>query len=457
MQFKSLKRIICCFTVFIVFVVFGFEPQEADNNPDTYHLALLKWLIAEGLPIAPDDIILLPASEKEDETMLKESKQIPGSRPGIYKSCLIYFDHENPPVGSIKTMPDGGFVWTIGVSSKNASSLRLHFSGFNLPDNCQLYIYNKYGQATAPYIKKGPHGNGEFWTETMFGNTLYVQLRSYRSIYDADLKSPGYDADPKSPCFVIDRVAHLSSQIASLKLEKGIEISFAEIFPGLISISENKALTDTSALAKYDLTNINVVDLYKSLVNTQTVPDELLQAMNRKKYMSKNFPNRKKPDFLEIFRQVENINDNNPDDTLPTEIQEEDNFQLINNLAGITSTRIDDSKYPRSKFITNLYDLYPLGSHMYLYTRRTSNTCYYINDIWPVAAVLTASFDGNMRVKVYARVWWEDWIWMDTDDVREGRARSTKVRAGGFWDFDIYVRVIRATNNGYHTGVKADT
>ncbi|HEV8580984.1 MAG TPA: serine protease [Thermoanaerobaculia bacterium] len=82
----------------------------------------------------------------------------------------------NLAAGSAKALADGGFVWTTAISSPGATALRVHLSGVDLPEGGELYVYNSDGQAFGPYKGRGPLGDGELYTNTVFGERLVLQL-----------------------------------------------------------------------------------------------------------------------------------------------------------------------------------------------------------------------------------------------------------------------------------------
>jgi lysyl endopeptidase len=73
----------------------------------------------------------------------------------------------------------------VAVEAESASALRVHITDFNLPENAALYIYNTDNEAFGPYTGLGPHQDGEFWTNTVFGSLAYVQLHYSGSAPDA--------------------------------------------------------------------------------------------------------------------------------------------------------------------------------------------------------------------------------------------------------------------------------
>lgn len=78
--------------------------------------------------------------------------------------------------GALRSRRDGGFVWSGVVSAPGASAVRLHFSGFDLPEGAALYVYGADGQAKGPYTGRGPVGDGELYTNAIFGEQVHVQL-----------------------------------------------------------------------------------------------------------------------------------------------------------------------------------------------------------------------------------------------------------------------------------------
>jgi hypothetical protein len=78
--------------------------------------------------------------------------------------------------GAIRGNGSGGFVWTGVVESPGAAALRLRFAGFFLPRNSELHLYNNQGEVFGPYTGRGPRGTGEFWSHTLRGSRVTLQL-----------------------------------------------------------------------------------------------------------------------------------------------------------------------------------------------------------------------------------------------------------------------------------------
>jgi len=78
--------------------------------------------------------------------------------------------------GALRSRRDGGFVWSGVVSAPGATAVRLHFSGFDLPEGAALYVYGAKGQAAGPYTGRGPVNDGQLFTNAIFGDQVRVQL-----------------------------------------------------------------------------------------------------------------------------------------------------------------------------------------------------------------------------------------------------------------------------------------
>jgi len=102
--------------------------------------------------------------------------------------------------GTLRATDDGGFVWALAIRTDGALAVRVHFDKVDLPADADLYIMNLAGQAFGPYTRQGPDGTGEFWSDTVSGDTAVVVLRHH---------GPGGQADLARSGFAIADVGHL--------------------------------------------------------------------------------------------------------------------------------------------------------------------------------------------------------------------------------------------------------
>lgn len=105
-------------------------------------------------------------------------------------------------LGAVRGREDGGFEWTAVVRSPGAAAVRLGFSDFDLPDGAELYAYTREGMAFGPWSGRGPNGDGEFWTNSVAGGEIILQLHSGRT---------------GAPRFTIGAFGHMTDDFAIAK------------------------------------------------------------------------------------------------------------------------------------------------------------------------------------------------------------------------------------------------
>jgi Dictyostelium (slime mold) repeat len=98
---------------------------------------------------------------------------------------------------------NAGFVWAISLSSPGAQAIRIHFTGFSLPANAEMYVYSPTGEAHGPYVGRGRGGTGDFWTRSITGDVGVVQLRFRGQASDVNRRQIG---------FQVSELAHISGR-----------------------------------------------------------------------------------------------------------------------------------------------------------------------------------------------------------------------------------------------------
>ncbi len=94
--------------------------------------------------------------------------------------------------GMLRATDDGGFVWATTLRSEGAVGLRVHFGGLDLPADADLYVMNSAGQAFGPYLRQGPDGTGDFWSNTVAGDSAIVVLKHHGPDGAADLERASF-------------------------------------------------------------------------------------------------------------------------------------------------------------------------------------------------------------------------------------------------------------------------
>jgi uncharacterized protein (TIGR03437 family) len=105
--------------------------------------------------------------------------------------------------GIEESLPGGQRIWRAELRSQDAVGVRVHFKDFSVGGG-KVWVYapqdpaSARGKVLGPYSGTGPHGDGEFWSGTVFSDTAIVE-------YDGQ---PG-DSGRSFPPFELDAIAHL--------------------------------------------------------------------------------------------------------------------------------------------------------------------------------------------------------------------------------------------------------
>lgn len=199
-------------------VVNGFDPEQKVQEQRALH----EFLMSERLSVdKPGIVVPLNQQDKADIGMQTGTNGITPApeerryRVGVVKNIAKKVDFSNFTPSSLPSKPtpfnfgmvkkssDGGLVWTTKVESSGAVGLRMHFSNFRLPDGAEVYVFNEEGEAFGPYIGQGPHEDGDFWSQTISGSQVFIQLRFFNSVTVRDLKGLH---------FLISDVGHVGSR-----------------------------------------------------------------------------------------------------------------------------------------------------------------------------------------------------------------------------------------------------
>lgn len=75
-------------------------------------------------------------------------------------------------------LPDRRNLWTFAIRSPEAYGIRVHFTNFDMGAG-SLLIYARDGEqliVRGPYSGKGPNRNGDFWTPSLPGETVFIEV-----------------------------------------------------------------------------------------------------------------------------------------------------------------------------------------------------------------------------------------------------------------------------------------
>ena len=74
--------------------------------------------------------------------------------------------------------PDASQIIVLIIKSSGASGISVHFRDFALADGEEVYVYGAGADSIVfgPFTDKGPWGSGEFWSGTVDGDTVVIEL-----------------------------------------------------------------------------------------------------------------------------------------------------------------------------------------------------------------------------------------------------------------------------------------
>lgn len=180
-----------------------------------------EWLMSEAgtLPMQAEHQISLSRQERIDIGEIEcrdcglqaEERRL---KVGIAKRLDLDLDFSalaergsklpaNVQRGRLIPTADGGFAWNTRLSSDGAHGLRIHFTGLDLPDQAELYVYNERGEAFGPYYGRGFGDLGEQYSHTVTGDTVIVQLRHH---------GPADSGSLRQLRFTIAGIGHIGSR-----------------------------------------------------------------------------------------------------------------------------------------------------------------------------------------------------------------------------------------------------
>ena len=109
----------------------------------------------------------------------------------------------------------GERVWRVTIRATGARALRVRFENFSAEGLVWLYGDERNGPQVGPYDGVGPHGDGAFWSEFVFGEAVTVEyaprdvagaseqipfrIRSIAHVADEGVPAPGKHSKPSKP------------------------------------------------------------------------------------------------------------------------------------------------------------------------------------------------------------------------------------------------------------------
>jgi hypothetical protein len=80
--------------------------------------------------------------------------------------------------GEWKKLSNGASIWRLGIESPGAAGMRVHFAAFDAGAG-RLWIHAQTSrgkpEVAGPYSGKGPHQDGDFWSDIVFSSSIVIE------------------------------------------------------------------------------------------------------------------------------------------------------------------------------------------------------------------------------------------------------------------------------------------
>ena len=144
---------------------------------------------SNGIDLADTAPLVVEVTPEERRSVREGRAMQQKMRVGFVKELAVPIDFDRDRItphraalhdafGAFRGGEQGRFDWSGVVRSPDASALRIHFIDVDLPEGTEMYVYSRDGMAFGPYTGRGPNGTGDFWSNTVAGAEVIVQLRA---------------------------------------------------------------------------------------------------------------------------------------------------------------------------------------------------------------------------------------------------------------------------------------
>ncbi len=137
--------------------------------PPSLQLSLPPPRVAALPPLSPDDLRLLQPRDGQPPA-IGIHRRLPS---GSVTLSLSGTRARTRAEGAWQSVP-GGRLWRLTITSPGARAMRVHFRDFAIGTG-QLWLYSADGQILSPYTGAGLYGDGEFWSDIVFADSLTIE------------------------------------------------------------------------------------------------------------------------------------------------------------------------------------------------------------------------------------------------------------------------------------------
>ena len=143
--------------------------RTAAVGPPSLQLSLPPPAVAALPPLGPDDLQLLQPQEGQPPVIGIHRPLPPGSVSLSFSGGTARTTAE----GAWQAIP-AGRLWRLRITSPSARAMRVHFRDFAIGAG-KLWLYSADGQTVGPYTGSGLYGDGNFWSDIVFGDSLTIE------------------------------------------------------------------------------------------------------------------------------------------------------------------------------------------------------------------------------------------------------------------------------------------
>ena len=138
-------------------------------QPPSLQLSLPSPAVAALPPLGPGDLQLLQPQEGQPP-VIGIHRQLP---QGSVELSFSGGTARTTVEGAWQSIP-AGRLWRLRITSPSARAMRVHFRDFAIGAG-KLWLYSADGQAVPPYTGSGLYGDGNFWSDIVFGDSLTIE------------------------------------------------------------------------------------------------------------------------------------------------------------------------------------------------------------------------------------------------------------------------------------------
>lgn len=165
--------------VLVLFTLIGIGASSAQPIPPRRISVPAAKIARTRIP--PSQLFRLSAAPTVDMGPIAATvRNKPSTRRGVRRvGTQRRVTQSSLAAGTWQAVGDGAFVWQITLRSDNALGIRVHFTNFDAGAG-QVWVHDldtPAVQVFGPFTGQGRNGNGDFWSEVVFSDSVEVEYR----------------------------------------------------------------------------------------------------------------------------------------------------------------------------------------------------------------------------------------------------------------------------------------